>query len=843
MKAEESDKSGVSGRDLESSLVSGEGGLVGARQVRKRDGRAVAYEEGKVADAIFKAVLAVGGRERAKSEDEARQVTAILEERFFSRGAIPDVEQIQDVVESVLVHNGHAKTAKAYILYRAQRTEFRQQKVALFRRNFKTNLSMNALKVIAARYVVRDEQGSIVETPNEMFGRVARALAEVEKDYGIGEDSVAALSEKFKTIMMNAEFIPAGRTLANAGGPTPLVSNCIVLHMDDSMDGIFSTLREAALLQQAGSGLGFPFHLLRPAGTMTVKSRGVASGPVSFLDVYNQAFGVIKQQGRHGANMAIMRVDHPDILDFIHCKAVEGEIRNFNISIALTDKFMAAIDSASDEPWVCSFNGKNYLPRRITRDKWNSITTVKEERMTARDIMNELVTAAWNNGEPGVVFIDSVNRTNPLPGCGRIEACNPCGEQFLHDGDVCNLGSINLEKFVRSEDSTIDYPHLKEVVHLSVRLLDNVIDRTHFPVDRVNRTCKANRRVGLGLMGFADMLYKMSIRYNSEEGFSVAEEVSAFINAEAHRASEIIAKEKGIFPNWDKSVYKAQGVRMRNAALTTIAPTGSISMIYDVASGLEPYFALVYEKSNIMGGQVLHYVNRHLEARLKERGIFSEDLMKKIARTGSVQGIEEIPTDIQKVFVTALDIPAEDHIRMQAAFQKNVDNSISKTINFPYGATKEDVMAGYVHAWKMGCKGCTVYRNDSRKVQILNLVKEEKERKGSADNEPAAASPAAVAAAATAATAAVAEDRHARHANVHGAQHTPHQAVRPEALPPLEAMVASQTPQTIVIAPSFVASKSALSSLDACLICKSANIQYAEGCLTCKECGYSACSL
>ncbi len=688
-------------------------------QIKKRDNNIVHFDREKITQAIFKAAQAVGGDDRKEAERLAKIVEDSLNQKF-KHSSIPSVEEVQDLVEKVLIEDGHAKTAKAYILYRERRRHSREEQMNVMN-GFTTKLpfSMNAIKVIAKRYLVRNDKGDIAESPEGMFRRVAVSLAAIEKNHGKTEKQVKATQDQFYKILENFEFTPAGRTLANAGAPTPLISNCIVLHMEDSMDGIFKTLRDAALLQKAGSGLGFPFHLLRPAGAFCVKSRGYAGGPVSFLHVYNESFGVIKQQGRHGANMAVMRIDHPDILEFVHCKAVEGKIKNFNISVGMTDEFMEAVKSKSQEPWMCQFNGVKGKPRRIYRNKDMVIEKIEEETMTATELLHEIVSAAWHNGEPGIVFLDAVNKTNPVPKLGSIEACNPCGEQFLHANDVCNLGSINLEKFV--VDGKIDLKRLKEVTKISTHLLENVIDLTDFPVEDVNKTFRGNRRIGLGIMGFADMLYQLKIAYNSEEGIRTAELVMSTIQQAAHEKSQELAEERGVFPNYDLSIYPEKGVKMRNAALTTIAPTGSISMIYDVSSGVEPYFALSYFKENIMGGDSLYYANRHLEKVLKERGLYSQELMKKIAEHGSIQGIEEIPEDIKRVFVSAMDISAEDHIHMQAAFQKHIDNSISKTVNFPNSASKEDVMKGYLLAWELGCKGCTVYRSGSRELEILSV--------------------------------------------------------------------------------------------------------------------------
>ncbi len=694
-------------------------------KIKKRNGSIVGFDEKKIVNAVFKAGEATRDFDRKEAKNVSDIVIQILEQKYKSK--TPSVEDIQDIVEIALIAKNHAKAAKAYILYREEHNKARERQKEIME-GFTTNLplSENSLRVIAGRYLKRDAKtGKIVETPEEMFLRVADALANVEKKYKKSKKEIEDIKQDFFSIMSNFEFTPAGRTVTNAGSDTALVANCIVLHPQDSMEGIFQTLKDAALLQQLGSGLGFPFHLLRPAGSRTIRTKGVSSGPVSFLRVYNEAFGIIKQQGRHGANMAVMSVDHPDILDFIHCKAVEGEIRNFNISVGITNEFMREVKSNSKKPWMCQFGGIKMKPRTITRDNNHIVTDIKETTITARELFQEIVSAAWNNGEPGVVFLDEVNRTNPVPGLGKIEACNPCGEQFLHDGDVCNLGSINLEKFV-TKDKKIDIVKLKKVTRSAVRLLDNVIDISDFHVDRVNNVFRKNRRLGLGIMGFADMLYLMGIRYNSKKGFDTAAEVMKIINTEAHEMSKQLAKEKGIFENYNLSIYKGSGIKMRNAALTTVAPTGSISMMFDVSSGVEPYFALSYYKQ-VMGGQNLYYTNKHLENILKERGLYSEELIEKISETGSIQNIKEIPQDIKDVFVVAMDISAEDHIRMQAAFQKHTDNAISKTINFPNLATQQDVIDGYLLAWKLGCKGCTVYRDGSREVQVLNLIEKKKE--------------------------------------------------------------------------------------------------------------------
>ena len=557
-----------------------------------------------------------------------------------------------------------------------------------------------------------------------MYRRVARALALVEKRYGKTDEEVKTYEDAFYEIMTRFEFTPAGRTLQNAGSPTSIIANCIVLDFEDSMEGIFKTLEEASQLQQQGSGLGFAWHLLRPAGYSAKRTMGRASGPVSFLKVYDTAFGTIKQQGRHGANMGIMNVDHPDILEFINCKRKEGEIRNFNISVGLTDEFMKQVKEKSTKPWMCKWKDTEMLPRKVIRDDYGSIKELREIEITATELFDMLAKAAWTNGEPGVIFPDTVNNTNPLPKLGRIEACNPCGEQMLHAGDVCNLGSIILDKYV--VDFAIDWERMGFVVRNAVRMLDNVVDMFDHTVERVQVMSQNNRRLGLGVMGFADMLFDLNIGYDSEEGRQVAEKVMSFITTEAHKTSQGLAEEKGVFPNYNLSVFADQGIKMRNAALTTVAPTGSISMLSDVSSGIEPYFSLAYYKKMMAEGneEDLFYVNRHFLQTLKNRGIFSNELVAKVVENGgSVQGMKEIPEDIQKVFVTSMDISAQSHIKMQASFQKYTDNSISKTINFKNSATVDDMKQGYMMAWDLGCKGSTVYRDGSRELQVLSTEK------------------------------------------------------------------------------------------------------------------------
>ncbi len=552
-----------------------------------------------------------------------------------------------------------------------------------------------------------------------MFRRTAHALALVEQDYGRDGDFVKKTEDDFYAVMVRREFMPAGRTLTNGGARTPLVANCVVLPIHDSMEGIFETLKEAALLQQAGCGLGFALDEMRPAMFPVVRSEGEASGPVSFLEVYNGAFGTIKQQGRHGANMAMMSVDHPDILDFVRAKEVEGTIANFNISVKMTDAFMEKLVNNSGEPWMCTWEGKPVKPRRVLRHPNRTVYGVEEVDITVGKLFDEIVEYAWHNGEPGIVFIDEVNRTNPLPGFGDILTSNPCGEQFLHPYDNCNLGSLNLAKFVR--DGKIDEERLHTVTQIAVRMLDNVIDRFNFPVERLNDMARGNRRIGLGIMGFADMLYELRVPYDSEEGRATGRKVMHIVQKAAEKMSEELAAEKGAFPNFAKSVF-ADGSR-RNAALTTVAPTGTISMISDTCSGIEPNFALSFVKQDKDADKYV-YLNPYLDAALHEPGYDEEriaKIKKEVQEKGSIQHLTDLPQNLRRTFVTAMEISGEDHIRMQAAFQEGVDNSISKTINLPNAATREDVKRSFILAWQLKCKSCTVYRDGSRQVQILNV--------------------------------------------------------------------------------------------------------------------------
>ncbi len=588
--------------------------------------------------------------------------------------------------------------------------------------------SENALKMMSKRYLWDDEKGN-KETPADMLERVAKDLAAVETKYGKKANEIKKFEKDFLEVMANKEFTPAGRTVTNSGASTKLVANCIVMPIDDSMESIFQTLKDSALLQQAGSGLGFSLDRLRPTYYPTKTSKGVSSGPVSFLRVYDNAFGTIKQQGRHGANMAMISIEHPDFYDFLTCKTKEGDIRNFNISVKLTDRFMKQVLEHSDKQWYCVWKGKKVKPHTVLRNPNGSVSGTEPLNITVGEVFEKIARYAWTNGEPGVAFIDEVNRKNPLPDLGMIETSNPCGEQFLHAYDNCNLGSINLAAFVKN--GKMDEKRLREATRISVRMLDNVVDKFDFPVPQVSEMAIKNRRLGLGIMGFADMLYQMGIKYDSKEGHAIGERAMTIIQDEAHKASQSLAKEKGEFPNWKKSVFSKgkKKVKMRNAALTTVAPTGSISMMFDCSSGLEPNFALAFIKQD-KDGEFYPYFNRHFELALDKKGFSKEEkeaIKKEVVAKGTIQHMNELPQDLRDTFVVAMDISGPEHIKMQAAFQRHVDNSISKTINLPFEATIEDVKQTFISAWKMKCKSCTVYRDGSRTIQILNVGKNESE--------------------------------------------------------------------------------------------------------------------
>ena len=567
-------------------------------------------------------------------------------------------------------------------------------------------ISDNARTVLERRYLAKDANGRLLETPDELVERVAHNIAAADGNYGADPAQIAETEAAFIEIMDRLEFLPNSPTLMNAGRELQQLSACFVLPVEDTMEGIFETVKNAALIHKSGGGTGFAFSRLRPQNDKVLTTGGVASGPISFMKVFNAATEAVKQGGtRRGANMGILRVDHPDILDFITCKQDSRDLTNFNLSVGVTEAFMESVETGT------------------TYDLINPRTGQPSGRLNARDVFDKIVEMAWHNGEPGIIFLDRLNQHNPTPHVGEIESTNPCGEQPLLPYESCNLGSINIAKFTLKK--TLDWERLRRVVHIAIHFLDNVIDANRYPLPEIEDMTKANRKVGLGVMGFADMLIERGVPYDSAEAVEAAEELMGFIQREARLASVELAQVRGHFPNFKGSIYDNGEIPpLRNATVTTIAPTGTISIIGGASSGIEPLFAVAYTR-NVMDNDQLIEVNPLFEQMAKEHGFYSPELMKLVAQKGSVRGIEEIPSWVQELFATAHDISPQHHVDIQAAFQKFTDNAVSKTVNLTHDATQDDVAEVFQEAYRLGCKGITIYRDGSRSGQVLSVKKAE----------------------------------------------------------------------------------------------------------------------
>jgi ribonucleoside-diphosphate reductase alpha chain len=663
------------------------------RKIKKRDGRIADFDPDRIKNAVHKAFLAVELGDGEKAETVTNEVVKRLEEKFKEK--TPSVEDAQDTVVAVLKQKGYGKVAQAYQDYRNKKEELRALREKL---GIEPKLTVNALEVLKARYLLRDEQENITETPTKLFERVAKAIAQVDKTFGENPEKT---QKTFYQMMAKLEFLPNTPTLFNAGTDIGQLSACFVLPVHDSLDGIFTTVKNMALIEQTGGGVGFNFSQLRPKGDIVRSTKGVASGPVSFMRIFDTSTEVIKAGGkRRGAMMGILRVDHPDVLEFIVAKQNPQMLSNFNVSVAVTDEFMAAVE-ADEAYWLIN-------PRNGEKVK----------RLKARDVWRLMARSAWASGDPGVVFIDEINRHNPTPEVGRIESTNPCGEQPLLPYESCNLGSINLSRIV--EDGKISWEKLRETVRNAVHFLDNVVDANVYPLKEIAEITRANRKIGLGVMGFADMLIMLGVPYDSEEALKLGEQVMRFIEEEAHKKSVEIAEARGSFPNFEKSIWKERYGAFRNATVTTVAPTGTISIIAGCSSGIEPLFAVSFMR-NVLGGARLFETNALFEEIAKARGFYSAELLEEIARTGSVQKTAGVPDDVKRLFVTALDIDPVWHVKMQAAFQKFTDNAVSKTVNLPNEAKVEDVQKIYDLAWQLKCKGVTVFRYGSKPEQVLYI--------------------------------------------------------------------------------------------------------------------------
>jgi ribonucleoside-diphosphate reductase alpha chain len=661
-------------------------------KVKKRNGSIIPFEKERITKAIFKAAQAAGGTDKEKSEEITNFV---LDELKLLNIEIPSVELIQDIVEKILIEKGHAKTAKQFILYRATHQKEREIRNSIIGSNEDMKISLLGALIAKKRYLeIKDNK---TETIKEMFERVTSEIIKAEKKYN--KENWKEYHEKFLKIMIDMKFIPGGRILANSGKNERFLMNSFVLPIEDKIEGIFETLRKAIIIQKGGGGTGFDFSKIRPRGSKTEQTESSAAGPLSFIIMFNDASRTIKNRGnRMGANMGVLRVDHPQILDFITLKE-KFNLEHFNISVAVTDQFMDAVSKNQEYSIIDPYTKKEV------------------EKIKARRVLDLISTIAWKSADPGLLFIDTINENNSTKNQGDICTTDTCAEMPMHENESAPLGSINLTKFI-NENKEIDYENLKEVIHLSVRFLDNAIDASWYPFKEIEIATKNNRRIGLGVMGWADLLYALRIPYNSNKAVNLAREIMSFINKEASLASQNLAEERGNFLMYKGSIFEEQGIKRRNATVTAIAPTGSISLFANTSSSIEPNFGLSTMRQ-IFGTQKVIIVNKEFEDALKEEKIYSEQLMKEIADKGNIKDIEEIPEELKNVFVVAHEIEPKWHLRMQAAFQEHVEGSISKTINFPTNTSMQDIYESFTEAYKLGLKGISIYRDGSKENQIL----------------------------------------------------------------------------------------------------------------------------
>jgi ribonucleoside-diphosphate reductase alpha chain len=664
--------------------------------VRRRDGRLVPFEPGRIEAAIARAAREAGHRDPAAPARVAKSVVDALARRPHAKAAT--VEEIQDLVEARLVAAGLDDVARAYMIYRQDHAELRAAKALLGVRD-ELKLSVAAATVLGERYLLRDEHGRPTESTGEMMDRVANCVAAAEESFRRGFSAMWA--ERFSMLLRSLEFLPNSPTLMNAGTELGLLSACFVLPVDDSLRSIFSTLGHSAEIHQAGGGTGYTFTHLRPAGDRVARTGGTASGPMSFLRLFDTAAGVISMGGRRrGASMAVLDVSHPDIYDFVTTKADSlSELTHFNLSVGVTDVFLRAVTREGVHRLINPRTGKTVA------------------RVPAADLFTAICEAAHRCGDPGLVFLDTINRANPTPARGRIEATNPCGEVPLLPYESCNLGSINLARMVSG--SGVDWDRLAEVAELAVRFLDDVIDVSRYPVAELDVATRATRKIGLGVMGLAEMLASLGIPYDSERAVRLAGRIARSINQVAQAASTRLAEERGPFPAFADSRFAGSAPR-RNAQLTSIAPTGTISLIAGTTAGIEPMFAIAYTRAVI--GRRLLEVNPCFDRLARDRGFYHHDLVAEIARRGGVRDYPQLPAEVRAAFPTAAEITPEWHLRMQAAVQRHVDAAVSKTVNLPGDATVDDIRAIYLAAWKAKVKGITVYRYGSRQGQVLSYV-------------------------------------------------------------------------------------------------------------------------